>query len=138
MIISLPSFLAKIDGTAEKVIGTAVCFTGYSGRSSFQKSLHSLYIHKMQALRLAHSSALRPALAAQRRCIATATANHVDIPASASSTPVAPVSLSNVEAHWGRLSSDEKVALHEQLELLQRKDWKELSLNEKKAGAYTF
>jgi cytochrome c oxidase subunit 4 len=44
--------------------------------------------------------------------------------------------LSNVEAQWGRLSSDEKVALHEQLELLQQRDWKELSLDEKKAGAY--
>ena len=99
---------------------------------------------KMQALRLARTSALRPAATAlvgttQRRCLATATANHVDVQASAhSSTRVAPIPLSNVEAHWERLSSDEKVALHEQLELVQQKDWKELSLDEKKAGAYKF
>ena len=91
----------------------------------------------MQALRLTRTSALRPALVAQRRCLATATANHVDVPASAqSSTRVAPFPLSNVEAHWERLSSDEKVVLHDQLELLQQKDWKELTLDEKKAGAY--
>ena len=99
----------------------------------------------MQALRLARTSALRPATAGlvgttQRRCLATATANHVDVQqASAqSSTRVAPIPLSNVEAHWERLGSDEKVALHEQLELVQQKDWKELSLDEKKAGAYKF
>ena len=127
--------MTKIDGTAEKVIGTAVCFTGYSGRPT---KILVLPLHKMQALRLAHSSALRPALAAQRRCIATATANHIDLLASAFSIPVAPIPLSNVEAHWGKLSSDEKASFHEQLGLLQRKDWKELSLNEKKAGEYMF
>ena len=98
----------------------------------------SPYKNPCTPLRLAHSLALRPALAAQRRCIATATANHIDILASASSIPVAPIPSSNVEAHWGKLSSDEKVSLHEQLGLLQRKDWKELSLDEKKAGEYTF
>jgi cytochrome c oxidase subunit 4 len=91
----------------------------------------------MQALRLTRTAALRPALVAQRRCLATATANHVDVSASAqSSTRVAPIPLSNVEAHWERLSSEEKVALHDQLELVQQKDWKELTLDEKKAGAY--
>ncbi|KIM36440.1 hypothetical protein M413DRAFT_449151 [Hebeloma cylindrosporum] len=94
----------------------------------------------MQAFRLARASGgLRPALVAQRRCLATATANHVDVPAGASaqsSTRVAPIPLSNVEAHWERLSNDEKVALHEQLELVQQKDWKELSLDEKKAAYF--
>jgi hypothetical protein len=32
------------------------------------------------------------------------------------------------------MSSEEKLTLHEQLEALQVKDWKELSLQEKKAG----
>ncbi|EDR06441.1 uncharacterized protein LACBIDRAFT_163585, partial [Laccaria bicolor S238N-H82] len=44
--------------------------------------------------------------------------------------------LSNVEAQWAKLSSEEKVAVHEQLEVLQKKDWKELSLDEKKAAYY--
>ena len=93
----------------------------------------------MQALRLARTSALRPVLVAQRRCLATATANHVDVGSAtataASSTHVSPIPLSNVEAHWEKLNSEQKVTLHEQLELLQRKDWKELSLDEQKAGA---
>ena len=68
-------------------------------RSGLLSKTLVLPLYKMQALRLAHSLALCPALAAQRRCIATATANHVDIPASPSSTPVTPIPLSSVEAH---------------------------------------
>jgi len=90
----------------------------------------------MQALRLARTTAL----VAQRRCLATATANHVDAGSAtataSSSTHIAPVPLSNVEAHWEKLSSEQKVSLHEQLELLQQKDWKELSLDEKKAAYF--
>jgi cytochrome c oxidase subunit 4 len=92
----------------------------------------------MQALRLARTSAIRPAIVAQRRCLATATANHVEAGSAtataSSSTHVSPVPLSNVEAHWEKLDNEQKAALHEQLELLQQKDWKELSLDEKKAG----
>jgi cytochrome c oxidase subunit 4 len=44
--------------------------------------------------------------------------------------------LSNVEAQWERLSKDDQVAVHTQLEALQKKDWKELSLDEKKAAYY--
>jgi cytochrome c oxidase subunit 4 len=44
--------------------------------------------------------------------------------------------LSNVEAQWERLSKDEQVAVHAQLETLQKKDWKALSLDEKKAAYY--
>ncbi|KAF8967326.1 cytochrome c oxidase subunit IV-domain-containing protein [Flammula alnicola] len=86
----------------------------------------------MQALRLARSVALRP-VAAQHRCLATATA----APATASSSSrIAPVPLSNVEAQWAKLSADERLAVHEQLELLQQKDWKDLSIDEKKAAYY--
>jgi cytochrome c oxidase subunit 4 len=89
----------------------------------------------MQALRLARSSALKSA--AQRRCLTTATANHVDAAASSStatSSRVAPIPLSNIEAQWARMTNDEKASVHEQLELVQQKDWKTLSLDEKKAG----
>lgn len=90
----------------------------------------------MQALRLARI-ATRPA----RRCLATATANHAEVASSSSSSAssvtssrVAPVPLSNVEALWTKLNGDEKLAVHEQLEALQLKDWKTLSMDEKKAG----
>ena len=95
----------------------------------------------MLSLRLARiaTSGLGPA----RRCLATATANHAEVasssssssaPSSVTSSRVAPVPLSNVEALWAKLSGDEKMAIHEQLEALQLKDWKTLSVDEKKAG----
>jgi cytochrome c oxidase subunit 4 len=72
------------------------------------------------------------------RALATAAASHADISASgATSTPVrkvTPISLANVEAQWTKLAEEEQAAVHEQLESLQVKDWKELSLDEKKAG----
>jgi hypothetical protein len=42
--------------------------------------------------------------------------------------------LSNVEAQWETLSREEKLDMHHQLETLQKKDWKVLSIDEKKAG----
>ncbi|KAF8800522.1 COX4-domain-containing protein [Phlegmacium glaucopus] len=93
----------------------------------------------MQALRLARIAA-RPVAA--RRCLTTATANHAEVASSSSSAPtatssrVAPVPLSNLEALWTKLDSEEKLAVHEQLEALQLKDWKALSMDEKKAAYY--
>lgn len=43
--------------------------------------------------------------------------------------------LSNVEAQWEKLAKDEQVQIYRQLEGLQKKDWKALTLDEKKAGA---
>lgn len=40
----------------------------------------------------------------------------------------------NIEARWGNMSREEQYGVYRQLEALQRKDWKELSLDEKKAG----
>jgi cytochrome c oxidase subunit 4 len=61
----------------------------------------------------------------------------------AASTTVSPirssnsaVSLANVEAQWERLSSEEQVEVHRELEALQKRDWKTLSIDEKKAGEY--
>lgn len=97
----------------------------------------------MLALRLARIATRLPT----RRCLATATANHAEVASSSSSSSsssaaapsitssrVAPVPISNVEALWAKLSGDEKLAVHEQLEALQLKDWKTLSVDEKKAG----
>jgi len=99
----------------------------------------------MQALRLARQSSaaiVRKSAPGQRKCLTTATANHVGLgaatstPASSSSGHVAPVPISNIEAQWDKFSSEEKLSVHEQLEVLQQKDWKELSLDEKKAAYY--
>jgi len=46
------------------------------------------------------------------------------------------VPLSNVEAQWEKLTSDEQLTIHQQLEELQKRDWKTLSLDEKKAAYY--
>ncbi|KAF8835767.1 COX4, subunit IV of cytochrome c oxidase [Paxillus ammoniavirescens] len=81
----------------------------------------------MQAIRLA-----RPRLSVRRL---TTTAN-----ASTSTPSPAPVSsvipLSNVEAQWEKMSKSEQATVHRQLEEIQKKDWKLLSIDEKKAAYY--
>ncbi|GAA5977473.1 hypothetical protein JCM11641_000974 [Rhodosporidiobolus odoratus] len=52
------------------------------------------------------------------------------------SSAVSPVSLSNIEASWKGLTPTEQEATFKHLEELQKKDWKELSLDEKKASYY--
>lgn len=88
----------------------------------------------MQALRLARPRAsLRPFA---RSIAASASGTHATAsPASSASSSVIP--LSNVEAQWEQLSHDEQLTVHQQLEELQKKDWKTLSIDEKKAGKYT-
>jgi len=98
----------------------------------------------MQALRAARNAAsIKPCslFIAQRRCLETATVNLTSAASSSTVTAptgarTAPFPLYNIEAHWDKLSGEEKITLHEQLEALQVKDWKELSLIEKKAGGY--
>jgi len=46
------------------------------------------------------------------------------------------IPLSNVEAQWAKLTPDEQLTVHQQLEELQKRDWKTLSLDEKKAAYY--
>ena len=46
------------------------------------------------------------------------------------------IPLSNVEAQWEKLTADEQLTVHQQLEELQKRDWKTLSLDEKKAGTH--
>jgi cytochrome c oxidase subunit 4 len=87
------------------------------------------------ALRLARYS--RPHLC--RRTLTT-TANssaHVVGSSTSPATKTAVIPLSNVEAQWVKMTSDEKATVHEQLEELQKKDWKLLSIDEKKAGAFS-
>ncbi|KAJ6516423.1 COX4, subunit IV of cytochrome c oxidase [Mycena sanguinolenta] len=82
---------------------------------------------------------LRPVLQARRRCLATATAGHAHAahaPAAEPKRTVAAIPLSNIEAQWALLSPDEKSSVAEQLEELQKRDWKLLSSDEKKAAYY--
>ncbi|KAI0748401.1 cytochrome c oxidase subunit IV [Daedaleopsis nitida] len=86
----------------------------------------------MQALRLArHRTPLRPA---SRTFAAAASSAHAPAASGSSSSPVVP--LSNVEAMWERLSPEEQLTIHQQLEEIQKKDWKTLSVDEKKAAYY--
>jgi hypothetical protein len=86
----------------------------------------------MQALRLARLQALSlPA----RRCIATtAPPNAAHVVSTTSSAASSVIPISNVEAQWEKLTHEERATVHQQLEELQKKDWKTLSIDEKKAG----
>jgi hypothetical protein len=52
---------------------------------------------------------------------------------STRSNESAPI-LANIEASWKNLPSEEQYEVYQQLEELQKKDWKELTVDEKKAG----
>ncbi|KAJ7664734.1 COX4, subunit IV of cytochrome c oxidase [Mycena rosella] len=81
---------------------------------------------------------LRPILQARHRCLAT-TAGHA--PAAAHAPAAEPkrtavIPLSNIEAQWALFSPDEKSSVADQLEELQKRDWKLLSVDEKKAAYF--
>ena len=93
------------------------------------------------ALRLARQHALRRSLQVRALASTTANAAHVASAGASSSSVTSSASrsasvipLSNVEAQWATLSAEEKATVHDQLEVLQKKQWKELSLDEKRAG----
>ncbi|THH12940.1 hypothetical protein EW146_g7233 [Bondarzewia mesenterica] len=77
--------------------------------------------------------ALRIAARPARRCFTTAA--H-PIASSSSSAQASVIPLSNVEAQWEKMSAEDQISVHQQLEVLQKKDWKELSLDQKKAGVF--
>lgn len=89
--------------------------------------------------RTAQASSSAPFAAAARRTILTKAEkwDHNDA-AAALEAPDQKVALAdvvpNIEARWGSMSKVEQYAVYRQLEEVQRKDWKELSLDEKKAG----
>jgi len=55
--------------------------------------------------------------------------------ASTRSNASAPL-LGNIEASWKDLSAAEQAEIQEQIAELEKKDWKELSMDEKKAGEF--
>lgn len=91
----------------------------------------------MQALRLARPRISLRTVSGVRTV--TAAANSSAAHAAPQTTTVASaIPLSNVEAQWERLSSEEQLSVHQQLEDVQKRDWKSLSVDEKKAGASHF
>lgn len=46
--------------------------------------------------------------------------------------------LANIEASWKSLPAEEQFEVYQQLEEIQKRDWKELSVDEKKAGQLLF
>jgi hypothetical protein len=96
----------------------------------------------MQALRLARPRApLRRSLVV-RSLATTANPTHAHVASAPSATTTKShqsiIPLSNVEAQWEKLSQEDKITVHSQLEALQKKDWKTLSIDEKKAGEFFF
>jgi len=77
------------------------------------------------ALRVARRTVASSAFS---RRMATAAAT----PSSSSSV----IPLSNVEAQWEAMNKDDQLTVHRQLEEIQKKDWKTLSIDEKKAAYY--
>ncbi|KAK8845301.1 hypothetical protein IAR55_006014 [Kwoniella newhampshirensis] len=68
------------------------------------------------------------------RQYATAAAQPISV-TSTRSNASAPI-LGNIEASWKTLPAEEQYEVYQQLEQLQKKDWKELTLDEKKAAYF--
>ncbi|KAI9574112.1 COX4, subunit IV of cytochrome c oxidase [Boletus coccyginus] len=79
--------------------------------------------------------ALRVARPAQRLALRRLTTAAPSAPATSANAPSL-VPLSNVEAQWEKLSKSDQATVQSQLEEIQKKDWKALSLDEKKAAYY--
>lgn len=80
----------------------------------------------MSVLRL--RSALAPL--SVRRFATAAPSVSVTSTRSNASAPI----LGNIEASWKTLPAEEQYEVYQQLEQLQKKNWKELTIDEKKAG----
>lgn len=71
-------------------------------------------------------------LAGAARSYASAAAPSISV-TSTRSNASAPI-LANIEASWKTMPADEQYEVYRQLEELQKRDWKELTVDEKKAG----
>ncbi|KLO14197.1 cysteine proteinase [Schizopora paradoxa] len=110
--------------------------THLDGRCAYLLFYRRLSATPRIAVRLARSAPIR---ASTLRSMATATmhpAADVSHAGASSSSRIAPIPLSNIEAQWEKMNSEEQISVHQQLEALQKKDWKELSIDEKKAAYY--
>src|SRR5262245_3526221 len=90
----------------------------------------------MQSLLLARHGQRALQFSSLRTLTTAASAPHTVTASSSTSRDASLIPLSNVEAQWERMSKEDQVLVHEQLEKLQEKDWKTLSIDEKKAGMF--
>ena len=93
---------------------------------------HDRCLRPMNALRLAQCTHALSRAAGTSQLRRASTISVVSHSSSLSALP-----LSNVEAQWEKLSKEEQVGVYRQLEELQKKDWKSLTIDEKKAGAFS-
>lgn len=93
----------------------------------------------MQAFRLARPrTSLRTSVLVRSLATTASPGAHVASGSSSATKAASIIPLSNVEAQWANMSTEDKFTVHQQLDALQKKDWKELSIDEKKAGARFF
>ncbi|KAG9313311.1 cytochrome c oxidase subunit IV-domain-containing protein [Chiua virens] len=85
----------------------------------------------MQAIRLAC-----PTRRLALRRLTTAAAASSSSSSGSAATTASVIPLSNVEAQWEKLSKSDQASMQRQLEEIQKKDWKTLSVDEKKAAYY--
>ncbi len=104
---------------------------GYLSHYRFQTTPLAIAVHDIPMLPV-HGVCSRALWRGSIRLATTAAAPTVTRTSSTASQSIIP--LANVEAHWERLTQEEQLAVHRQLEEVQKKDWKLLSLDEKKAG----
>ncbi|GMK54249.1 hypothetical protein CspeluHIS016_0108350 [Cutaneotrichosporon spelunceum] len=83
----------------------------------------------MSLLRLAATRAAAPRLLTRA---ASTSSVHVVNQSSNSSAPL----LGNIEASWSSLPAAEQAEVYQALEEIQKKDWKELTVDEKKAAYF--
>lgn len=68
--------------------------------------------------------------AVARRAASTSAPLTVSSTRTNASAPI----LANIEASWKSLPAEEQYEVYQQLEEIQKRDWKELTIDEKKAG----
>ena len=71
-----------------------------------------------------------------RRAYATAAGAAPSITVTSTRSNASAPILANIEASWKTLAAEEQYEVYQQLEELQKRDWKELTVDEKKAGAF--
>ena len=115
---------------------TFIPFRPSSSSSDTTSTLPSLSLSLVPQAQMHPALRVAVRLAAARRCFTTAAHPIASSSVTSSATQTAAIPLSNVEAQWEKLSAEDQVVVHQQLEALQKKDWKELSIDEKKAGKF--
>lgn len=81
----------------------------------------------MSLLRTAAARSIAPRLMTRA---ASTSSIHVVSSRNNESAPL----LANIEASWAKLPASEQYQVYQELEQIQKKDWKELTTDEKKAG----